>query len=184
MQGSYDETYPALDQFGFDIRNGSGASIAKFNFNPGTVTPPITNSGLRFEWIKDGVVQTTGGSGLTANWDISYAQKYRFQVDLSETAFTARMLTLSSSNTVTASVVFVSNGAVSSLTSGLDFAQLGVTWNLSNVTVTEGAYQDAGSNYIILNNASAAAVPEPSTIALGLIGLGGLLVYRRFRKAA
>lgn len=186
---SLDGSYPNLDTFGFDLRDSSGNSLVKFTFNPPPATPPIVpGSDLRVNWILNGVAQTTSNSALPYYTDISYGQYYRLQVDLSDTSFSAKVLTLDSTGSVLSSLPVVVGGAISGGLNGLDIAKVAVLWNLTNATIgTDPAfptgYAEAGSNFIALNTLSASAVPEPSTIGLAVLGGLGLLVARR-RKTA
>lgn len=178
--GSIDPRYPVEDTFAFDLRSSAGQSLAKISFDPGPVTPSILDGyDLRIEWARGGVTQSTLNPALVGNFDAAYLQKYRLQIDVSGSDFTARVLTLLPDRTVFSTATIVNSGQLTEGFSVADFAQVAVMWELTNTLQNNAsiplAYNNAGYNYLIINNIGVQAIPEPSL--LGLLLLGAALFF-------
>jgi len=171
---------PNKDRFGFNLLDSSGTvSLAKFVFDP--VFGADANK-LGVLWIANGVTNDLA--------DISYGALYRFSVTLQGGTFDLTMASLATQTNgvgvvtnylVTNPVLLVSGGGIAGGQTALDFGTAAVNWELSS-----GLAADAGSNYMILNNAMvlSTVIPEPGTWAVAALLLGGLAtrMWRRSRK--
>jgi hypothetical protein len=170
--------FPNKDRFGFNLLNSDASvSLAQFLFDPtASASGP---SALGMQWISGGVTNNIA--------DIFYGSLYRLTATLEGAAFdlTVSGLTAQTNGvgvvtnySVTNSFLLVSGGALAGGQTALDFGTVGVNWEL-----VSGDATDAGSNYMILNNASvlSTAIPEPGTWAVAALLLGGLAtrVWRR-----
>ncbi len=166
---------PNKDRFGFNLLDSTGTtSLAQFVFNP-----TASGSGpaaLGVQWI----------SGATTNnvADVSYGALYRITVELSDTTFDMSMAGLiAETNGVgvvtnyatTNGFLLVNDGLIDNSLTAADFQTVAMNWDLLS-----GDPNDAGDNYLLVNEVS--VVPEPSTYALLLTAaLGAACVLRRGR---
>ncbi len=155
------------DSFGWAFRQSDGTDIVSIDFvyNSPTV--------LQIRWTDYNGSQTSTSFGLA----------YNAQYDL-----TANLLNLGGTPTLTVVADPVgADPAQTVINTALNVAtpsgisQVAAYWTLSNLTQSGGNYTEYGSNGMVFQD-YVVAVPEPSTIALGVLAFGGLLAYRRFRK--
>lgn len=187
--GSIDPRYPVEDTFSFDLRTTAGTSLAKISFDPGPVTPPILDGyDLRIEWARGGVTQSTSNPALVGYFDAAYLQKYRLQIDVSGSQFTARVLTLLPDRTVFSTATVVNSGQLTEGFSVADLAQVAVMWELSNTLQDNAsiplAYNNAGYNYLIINDIGVQAIPEPRVFGLLLLGATLFFLKKRVTRHA
>lgn len=175
------DTNPALDTFGFDLRNSTNDSLAKFAFNP---SGGLSGADLDFEWTLNSSVQTTANASLNGNNGIDYGAKYRLEALVFGSKLYVSISSLNAAtNAVVATASIIQNGAISGSLATSDFSRFATTWDLADTsTTTPGVFENAGDNFIALNAVSVTAVPEPSTVAvITVLSLVGLAV-RRYRR--
>ena len=88
-------------------------------------------------------------------------------------------LTLGMSYNVTVRAVFAETGTAAALTLFVDGVQVGALATLNGTFREVGFYGGNGVNSSSVDNLSLSVVPEPSSIALGALGVLGLVARRR-----
>jgi len=186
-------TYGSLtnqDAFGFSLWTGApgvGTALAEFKFGRQYTTGASLGDPDRigFAWFLNGVQQTTNmASGLTADWAILYNQVYRLNVSVdTNNLMNVSLDTINSGGNFVTNTSFITNGAIGSGTTWMDYNTISIDWALAS-----GLATDPGYNYINVNTVEVVAttVPEPGTWAIGALLLGGLAarIYRRRQAAA
>ncbi len=177
-----DSSYTNKDSFGFELLDSTVTggvtnyfSLANFSFNPNSPLLGTNANSLLFQWTRDGTVQSTNGTGLTANWTINYGSLYRFTATMQSNMFDAVIYGLSNvGGTPVSTTTVINDGHLSGSETGADFDTLAINWD-----ITSGVSTNTGRNYLIVGQAS--VVPEPSVCALLVAGLAvvGFAVRRR-----
>lgn len=166
---------PNQDRFGFTLSDSSGTtSLAEFVFNPAASL--FGPGALGVQWVS--------GASTNDIANISYGALYRLTVELNNDTFDMSMASLiAETNGVgvvtnfvpTNGVTLVNDGAIANSLTAADFQTVSMNWDLLS-----GDPNDAGDNYLLVNNVS--VVPEPSTYALLVAaGLGVVAALRRRR---
>ncbi len=176
---SLDASFPEEDTFSFTLFDGSNNELLTLRMNPDNATV----SDLRAEWYDDGTLQTTGGNpAVTQNREFVYRSIHNIQVVLSGNTFDAFISDFATANAAeTNKQQFVDDGTISNGLTAADFANIQINWELADTTLTNNRYEDAGSNYIIMDDVS--VVPEPgSAVLILLAAFVGLLARRRSQR--
>jgi hypothetical protein len=113
--------------------------------------------------------------------DIPYSAVNQMLVTMTGSSYNLEYWRINSSTrAVLTNLVLVTGGALASGTSAIDFATVGIDWELSS-----GNPNDPGSNFLLVNQmnvtTSGTVIPEPGTWLAGSLLLAGLAhrVYRR-----
>ena len=182
--------YTNQDFFGISLRDGAGASMAAFTFNP--FASALTN-GLRVQWEQNGT--NVVADGITfRNFDIQYNGLYRLTAAVQGAFLELSVAGLNTQSaggqgitnySVITNVSVITGGALSSGFTAADFERASIDWEL-----TSGSNLSPGANYMILTAASVVStlevIPEPSTWLAGslLLLITGALAVKRSRKVA
>jgi len=146
---------------------------------------PATGDGFQFAYVQGGTqaITTTSDLGLVAP-NTTYVLTVAVGDPLNEPTNTAYLLSLLDSG-----IAFASITAPTALVNG-DFVDATLIFTTGN-TVTGGSLAirlgNGGGSQVNFDNVrlaiavAAAAVPEPATAALGLMGIAGLMMRRRYR---
>jgi hypothetical protein len=116
--------------------------------------------------------------------DLAYQALFQVQVDMTGSSYNMQLWQINSTNrAVITNLTLVTGGSLATGTTALDFATIGVDWELAS-----GNAAEPGSNYLIANQfqvtTSGTVIPEPGTWAAALLlSLSAAYVVRR-RKSA
>jgi hypothetical protein len=172
LAGSLDPTYPELDTFAFDLRNAANnTDLLSLQFTPGI---NIISNAYTLQAIATGAATDT-------LLDIPYSALNQMRVDITGSTYNLEYWRINSSTrAVITNLTLVTGGSLATSTSALDFATVGIDWEL-----TSGDPNDPGSNFLVVNqmNVQTAGnvVPEPATWAVGALLLGGV-AHRLMRR--
>ena len=172
LAGSVDETFPDLDTFSFDLRNAANnLNLLSVQFTPSIAT--ISNAYT--------LQAIAAGAPTRTVLDIPYSAVNQMLVSMTGSTYNLEYWRINSSTrAVLTNLVLVTGGALATGTSAMDFATVGIDWELSS-----GNPNDPGSNFLLVNQmnvtTSGTAIPEPGTWLAGSLLLAGLAhrVYRR-----
>lgn len=165
--------YTNSDTFSFDLRD-SGNSVSLLTMQ---MTPGINIQSNSY------TLQTVVGSTTNAPIiDLGYGSLFQMQVDLTGSTFNLASLTRINPSTRAVITNFnnLASGNLASGATALDFATIGIDWELASGDTT-----DPGSNYIVVNQigvtTAGTVIPEPGTWAASLIllGIGAGYLHRR-----
>jgi hypothetical protein len=167
--------YNLSDTFSFDLRNSANsASLLTLQLTPGI---NIQANSYTLQSIASGV-------GTSTLVDLAYQALFQVQVDMTGSSYNMQLWQINSTNrAVITNLTLVTGGSLATGTTALDFATIGVDWELAS-----GNAAEPGSNYLIANQfqvtTSGTVVPEPGTWAAALLlSLSAGYVVRR-RKIA
>jgi hypothetical protein len=167
--------YNSEDTFSFDLRNAANSvSLLTLQLTPGIATQPNSYT-----------LQTiASGAGTNSEVELAYQALFQLQVDMTGSSYDMQLWQINSTNrAVITNVSLVTGGSLATGTTALDFATIGVDWELAS-----GNAAEPGSNYLIANQfqvtTSGAVIPEPGTWAAALLlSLSAAYVVRRRRSA-
>lgn len=165
--------YTNSDTFSFDLRNAANSStLLSLQLAPGI---NIQSNSYTLQTVVD-------GSTNAPIIDLGYGSLFQMQIDLTGSTF--NLASLSRLNPSTRAVITnfnnLSSGILALGSTALDFATIGIDWEL-----TSGDTTDPGSNYLVVNQlevtTSGTVIPEPGTWAASLIllGIGASYLHRR-----
>jgi len=165
--------YTNSDTFSFDLRNAANsATLLSLQLTPGI---NIQSNSYTLQTVVD-------GSTNAPIIDLGYGSLFQMQIDLTGSTF--NLASLSRLNPSTRAVITnfnnLSSGNLALGSTALDFATIGIDWEL-----TSGDTTDPGSNYLVVNQlevtTSGTVIPEPGTWAASLIllGIGAGYLHRR-----
>jgi hypothetical protein len=167
--------YNLSDTFSFDLRNSANsASLLSLQLTPGI---NIQANSYTLQSIASGV-------GTSTLVDLAYQALFQVQVDITGSSYNMQLWQINSTNrAVITNLTLVTGGSLATGTTALDFATIGVDWELAS-----GNAAEPGSNYLIANQfqvtTSGTVIPEPGTWAAALLlSLSAAYVVRR-RKSA
>jgi hypothetical protein len=167
--------YNLSDTFSFDLRNSANsASLLSLQLTPGI---NIQANSYTLQSIASGV-------GTSTLVDLAYQALFQVQVDMTGSSYNMQLWQINSTNrAVITNLTLVTGGSLATGTTALDFATIGVDWELAS-----GNAAEPGSNYLIANQfqvtTSGTVIPEPGTWAAALLlSLSAAYVVRR-RKSA
>jgi len=163
--------YNLNDTFSFDLRDAANSlSLLTLQLTPGINIQPNSYT-----------LQTiAGGVGTNTLADLAYQALFQIQVDMTGSSYNMQLWQINSTNrAVIQNVTLVTGGSLSSGTTALDLATIGIDWELAS-----GNPAEPGSNYLIANQfqvtTSGTVIPEPGTWAsAGLLLLAAGYVARR-----
>lgn len=177
LAGSLDPTYPQLDTFGFDLRNAANnTDLLTIQLTPGI---NILSNAYTLQTIAT-------GSATDTLLDIPYSALNQMRVDITGSTYNLEYWRINSTTrAVLTNLTLVTGGSLSTGADALDFATIGIDWEL-----TSNDPNDPGSNFLVVNDmnvvTSGTVIPEPGTWAVGILLLSGVahrLISRR-RSAA
>ena len=167
--------YNLNDTFSFDLRNAANSlSLLTLQLTPGIATQP---NSYTLQTIASGV-------GTNSRVELAYQSLFQVQVDMTASSYNMQLWQINSTNrAVITNVSLVTGGSLSTGMTALDFATIGVDWELASANAAE-----PGSNYLIANQfqvtTSGTVIPEPATWAsAALLALSAAYVARRRKKA-
>jgi hypothetical protein len=163
--------YNLNDTFSFDLRNAANSlSLLTLQLTPGIATQP---NSYTLQTIASGV-------GTNSRVELAYQSLFQVQVDMTGSSYNMQLWQINSTNrAVITNVSLVTGGSLSTGMTALDFATIGVDWELASANAAE-----PGSNYLIANQfqvtTSGTVIPEPGTwAAAALLALSAAYVVRR-----
>ena len=167
--------YNLSDTFSFDLRNSANsASLLSLQLTPGI---NIQANSYTLQSIASGV-------GTSTLVDLAYQALFQVQVDMTGSSYNMQLWQINSTNrAVITNLTLVTGGSLATGTTALDFATIGVDWELASANAAE-----PGSNYLIANQfqvtTSGTVIPEPGTWAAALLlSLSAAYVVRRRKNA-
>ncbi len=161
------------DIFGFTLTDGT-QELLTIEFDPSAAT--VTD--IRVQWYDNGVLQTTSNPAVIQNREFSYGSKHRLLIEMNGSTFDAYISDLAATTNIETNIEqFVDDGSISNSLTANDFSEVEIFWELTDITVTNERYEDAGENYMIIDAVS--AVPEPGSALLLIAGGFALLMTRR-----
>jgi hypothetical protein len=167
--------YNLSDTFSFDLRNSANsASLLSLQLTPGI---NIQANSYTLQSIASGV-------GTSTLVDLAYQALFQVQVDITGSSYNMQLWQINSTNrAVITNLTLVTGGSLATGTTALDFATIGVDWELAS-----GNAAEPGSNYLIANQfqvtTSGTVIPEPGTWAAALfLSLSAAYVVRRRKNA-
>lgn len=167
--------YNLNDTFSFDLLNAANTqSLLTLQLTPGIATQP---NSYTLQTIASGV-------GTNSRVELGYQALFQVQVDMTGSSYNMQLWQINSTNrAVLTNVSLVTGGSLSAGMTALDFATIGVDWELAS-----GNAAEPGSNYLIANQfqvtTSGTPIPEPGTWAAAvLLALSAVYVVRRRNKA-
>lgn len=187
---NYNSNFVDQDAFGFSLWTGApgvGTALAQFKFGRQYATGAalLDPDKIGFAWFLNGVQQTTNmASGLTAEWAVYYNQQYRLNVSVdTNNLMNVSVDTISGAGAFITNTSFITNGAIGTGTSWLNYNTISIDWALASGNPALPGYNSINVNTV---EVVATTVPEPGTWAIGALLLGGLAarVYRRRQAAA
>ncbi len=163
------------DTFSFDLRNAANTlSLLSLQLTPGIATQP---NSYTLQTIASGV-------GTNSRVELSYQSLFQVQVDMTGSSYDMQLWQINSTNrAVITNVSLVTGGSLSAGMTALDFATIGVDWELAS-----GNPAEPGSNYLIANQfevtTTGTPIPEPGTwAAAALLVFAAAYVVRRRKNA-
>jgi len=163
------------DTFSFDLRNSANsANLLSLQLTPGINIQP---NSYTLQSIASGV-------GTSTLVDLAYQALFQIQVDMTGSSYNMQLWQINSTNrAVITNVTLVTGGSLATGMTALDFATIGVDWELAS-----GNAAEPGSNYLIANQfqvtTSGTVIPEPGTWAAALLlSLSAAYVVRRRKNA-
>ncbi len=166
---------PTQDNFKWTVRDTAGNKLFAIAFKP----VDSTTYGLYTENAAG--VDAPVALDLTHNAGINIGSIYglTFTTDLANHTYSAALTPLNA-NLTPADVALTFGGI--SLPSATGIGAVAATYELSDPQVTAGAPTNSGDNLMLFDNYQ--VIPEPSTVALCLGGLGLLAAIQRRRNRA
>jgi hypothetical protein len=159
------------DTFSFDLRNAANTlSLLSLQLTPGIATQP---NSYTLQTIASGV-------GTNSRVELAYQSLFQIQVDMTGSSYDMQLWQINSTNrAVITNVSLVTGGSLSAGMTALDFATIGVDWELAS-----GNPAEPGSNYLIANQfevtTTGTPIPEPGTwAAAALLVFAATYVVRR-----
>lgn len=168
------------DSFGFNLQDLVGNSLAQFLFNPFAAT----ENDLRFEWYKNGSLQTTN------NFEIAYNALYRLTATLyDDSTFDLAMQGLVTQTngsgyvtnySVVTNVNLLTDAGLSSGYNRHQFSRTALEWDLAS-----GDTNNPGSQALLVNSMTVydvyTVIPEAKTWVAGILlaTIAGIVVWRR-----
>jgi opacity protein-like surface antigen len=159
------------DTFSFDLRNAANTlSLLSLQLTPGIATQP---NSYTLQTIASGV-------GTNSRVELAYQSLFQVQVDMTGSSYDMQLWQINSTNrAVITNVSLVTGGSLSAGMTALDFATIGVDWELAS-----GNPAEPGSNYLIANQfevtTTGTPIPEPGTwAAAALLVFAATYVVRR-----
>lgn len=143
--------YNRADTFAFDLRNAANTqSLLTLQFTPGISVQSGSYTMQAF----------AAGSPTQTIVDLSYQSLFQVSVAMTGTNWHLSLAQINSTNrAVLASYTNLAGGILAAGTTALDFATIGLNWDLASTNNLE-----PGSNYILANQFT--VVPEPPAWAL------------------
>lgn len=167
--------YNLNDTFSFDLRNAANSlSLLTLQLTPGIATQP---NSYTLQTIASGV-------GTNSRVELAYQSLFQVQVDMTGSSYDMQLWQINSTNrAVITNVSLVTGGSLSAGMTALDFATIGVDWELAS-----GNPAEPGSNYLIANQfevtTTGTVIPEPGTwAAAALLVFAAAYVVRRRKNA-
>lgn len=159
--------YNRSDTFAFDLRNAANThSLLSLQFTPGINVQPGSYT-----------LQTiASGYGTNTVVDLAYQALFQVTVAMTSSNWNLSLTQINSTNrAVIASYTNLASGSLATGTTALDFATLGLNWDLASTNNLE-----PGSNYIIANQFT--VVPEPRIWSLLALAAAVLAILKRPRR--
>ena len=159
--------YNRSDTFAFDLRNAANTqSLLSLQFTPGINVQPASYT-----------LQTiASGYGTNTVVDLAYQALFQVTVAMTSSNWNLSLAQINSTNrAVIASYTNLASGNLAIGTTALDFATLGLNWDLASTNNLE-----PGSNYIIANQFT--VVPEPRIWSLLALAAAVLAILKRPRR--
>jgi len=159
--------YNRSDTFAFDLRNAANTqSLLSLQFTPGINVQPASYT-----------LQTiASGYGTNTVVDLAYQALFQVTVAMTGSNWNLSLAQINSTNrAVLASYTNLASGNLATGTTALDFATLGLNWDLASTNNLE-----PGSNYIIANQFT--VVPEPRIWSLLALAAAVLAILKRTRR--
>jgi len=159
--------YNRSDTFAFVLRNAANTqSLLSLQFTPGINIQPASYT-----------LQTiASGYGTNTVVDLAYQALFQVTVAMTSSNWNLSLAQINSTNrAVIASYTNLASGNLATGTTALDFATLGLNWDLASSNNLE-----PGSNYIIANQFT--VVPEPRIWSLLALAATVLAVLKRRRR--
>lgn len=161
--------YNRADTFAFDLRNAANTqSLLTLQFTPG----------INVQAGSYTMQSIAAGYGTNTIVDLAYQALFQVTVAMTSSNWNLSLAQINSSTrAVLASYTNLASGNLATGTTALDFATLGLNWDLASTNNLE-----PGSNYIIANQFT--VVPEPSTISLFVFGATAAAIVVLYRRRA
>jgi len=159
--------YNRSDTFAFDLRNSANTqSLLSLQLTPGINIQPASYT-----------LQTiASGYGTNTVVDLAYQALFQVTVAMTGSNWNLSLAQINSTNrAVLASYTNLASGNLATGTTALDFATLGLNWDLASTNNLE-----PGSNYIIANQFT--VVPEPRIWSLLALAAAVLAILKRTRR--
>jgi hypothetical protein len=155
------------DTFAFDLRNAANTqSLLKLQLTPGINIQPGSYT----------LQSIAAGYGTNTIVDLSYQALFQVTVAMTTSHWNLSLSQINSTNrAVIASYTNLASGNLATGTTALDFATLGLNWDLASTNNLE-----PGSNYIIANQFT--VVPEPRIWSLLALAAAVLAIIKRPRR--